>query len=158
MTREETISLLSQVNHILVNSNSWLENTHEPLNIAFDMAIKALEQKPCEDCVSRQAVLNLFNKSAYYSWEMCLLKRKIEELPSVTPTRKWIPCSERLPKKSGNYWCTFGGTNLTGKDYYTTESDAKEIFDEPEEYVGWQTQNVIAWMPLPEAYKPEMEE
>jgi hypothetical protein len=30
----------------LVNSNSWLENTHEPLNIAFNMAIKALEQEP----------------------------------------------------------------------------------------------------------------
>ena len=44
MTRQEAISLLLQVKHILVNSNSWLENTHEPLNIAFDMAIKALEQ------------------------------------------------------------------------------------------------------------------
>ena len=70
---------------------------------------------------------------------------------------RWIPVSERLPKKSGNYWCTFGGTNLTGKDYYTTESDAKKIFDEPEEYVGWQTQNVIAWQPLPEPYKAESE-
>ncbi len=49
MTREEAISLLSQVNHILVNSNSWLENTHEPLNIAFDMAIKALEQESAID-------------------------------------------------------------------------------------------------------------
>ena len=65
----------------------------------------------------------------------------------------WISVSERLPKKSGNYWCTFGGTNLTGSDYYTTESDAKKIFDVPEEYVGWRSRNVIAWMPLPEPYK-----
>jgi hypothetical protein len=54
MTREEAISLLAQVNKILVNSNSWLENTHEPLNMAFDMAIKALEQEPFinKPCVS----------------------------------------------------------------------------------------------------------
>ena len=45
MSFEEAISLLLQVKHILVNSNSWLENTHEPLNIAFNMAIKALEKQ-----------------------------------------------------------------------------------------------------------------
>ena len=32
MTKEEAIDLLKQVNKILINSNSWLENTHEPLN------------------------------------------------------------------------------------------------------------------------------
>ena len=71
---------------------------------------------------------------------------------------RWIPCNKRLPKKSGEYWCTFGKTNLMGSDYYTTESDAKKIFDDPEEYVGWQSHNVIAWMPLPEKYKAETEE
>lgn len=45
MTNEEAISLLLQIKHILVNNNSWLENTHEPLNIAFNMAIKALEKQ-----------------------------------------------------------------------------------------------------------------
>lgn len=81
-------------------------------------------------------------------------KAKIKEEKSG----KWIPVSERLPKKSGKYWCTFGGTNLTGSDYYTTESDAKKLFDDPEEYAGWRSQNVIAWMPLPEPYKVESEE
>lgn len=66
---------------------------------------------------------------------------------------EWIPVSERLPEKSGKYWCTFGVTNLTGSDYYTTESDAKKLFDDSEEYIGWQSQNVIAWMPLPKPYK-----
>lgn len=46
MTEEEAISLLTQVHKILVNCNSWLESTHEPLNMAFDMAIKAIKQKP----------------------------------------------------------------------------------------------------------------
>ena len=81
-----------------------------------------------------------------------------ENSEQESKTGHWIPVSERLPGKSGDYWCTFGGTNLTGKDYYTTESDAKEIFDEPEEYTGWESQNVIAWMPLPKCYDPHESE
>ena len=61
MSREEAISLLSQVNHILVNSNSWLENTHEPLNMAFDMAIKALEQEPILDKIRAEILDNAFS-------------------------------------------------------------------------------------------------
>ena len=90
MTRENAISLLSQVNHILVNSNSWLENTHEPLNIAFDMAIKALEKEPCEDCISReQAIKATYGFERYtgideapYEYTESILR----ELPPVTPT------------------------------------------------------------------------
>lgn len=37
-----------------------------------------LEQEPCEDTISRKAVLDLFNKSDEYSWEMGLLKKKKE--------------------------------------------------------------------------------
>lgn len=39
----------------------------------------------CDDCISRQAVLNLFNKSDEYRWETTWIRHKIEELPSVTP-------------------------------------------------------------------------
>ncbi len=59
MTKEEAISLLTQVHEILVNSNSWSENTHKPLNMAFDMAIKALEQleqNSSDDVISREFV------------------------------------------------------------------------------------------------------
>ena len=83
--------------------------------------------------------------------EWYALDKAIEVIEQTT----WIPCNEKSPKKSGKYWCTFGGTNLTGTDHYTTESDAKKDFDEPEEYAGWRSQNVIAWMPLPESYKPQ---
>ena len=44
-----------------------------------------------------------------------------------------------------------------GIDFYTTESYAKKWFNEPEEYIGWESKNVSAWMPLPEPYKAEME-
>ena len=87
MTREEAISLLSQVNHILVNSNSWLENTHEPLNIAFDMAIKALERQS-EDAVSRQAAISHVDDVPYIKDHPnvgLLWKAWIESLPSAQP-------------------------------------------------------------------------
>ena len=88
MTKEEAINLLKQVNEILINSNSWLENTHEPLNQAFDMAIKALEQQSSEDCVSRQAVLD---KAYAYGNGLepdgyCVNVEDIQALPPVTPT------------------------------------------------------------------------
>ena len=52
MTREDSINLLKQVNHILVNDDDyWIENTHEPLNTAFSMAIKALEKESILDKV-----------------------------------------------------------------------------------------------------------
>ena len=62
MTKEDAINLLKQVNEILINSNSWLENTHEPLNQAFDMAIKALEQDNDE-------IFKQFKTKAFYESE-----------------------------------------------------------------------------------------
>lgn len=50
MSKEEAINMLKQVNYILVNDDDyWTENTHKPLNTAFSMAIKALEQESIID-------------------------------------------------------------------------------------------------------------
>ena len=81
----------------------------------------------------------------------------LKELKQLREQTRWIPVSERLPKNSGYYWCTFGGTNRTGIAHYITELDAKKIFDNPEEYAGWESQNVIAWIQLPESYNAESE-
>ena len=61
----------------------------------------------------------------------------------------WIFVNERLPEKDGNYLCTFSGTYLVGIDHYTTKEEAEKWLEEPEEYAGWRSKNVIAWMPLP---------
>jgi len=56
MTREEAIRELKQFSgttRLRLSANFW-----EALN----RAIKSLEQEPCEDCVSRQAVLDTLNK------------------------------------------------------------------------------------------------
>ena len=93
------------------------------------------------------------------------IKKKIAELPSAQPEPQWIPCSEMEPKKSGRYLCTHSGTGIVSPDYYTTQEQAEELFADPEdeyldleEYIGWTSKNVIAWMSLPEPYQKEGEQ
>lgn len=64
---------------------------------------------------------------------------------SREPEQEWIPCSERMPKKTGYYICTcHDGT------YYRTSVLKWST--------GWTLTGarsywkVIAWMPLPEPY------
>jgi len=67
---------------------------------------------------------------------------------------KWIPCSERLPKKDGGYLVSMDG--MFGKDivdiviWNHNESENNGFVHPPLE--------VIAWMPLPEPYKAESED
>ena len=80
MTREEAIKRLK------VLTDYEYDEDLEALN----MAIEALEQQPCEDCISRQAVHEMLenipiNKSdKWFNWlqKACL---RLAELPSVTP-------------------------------------------------------------------------
>ena len=126
-------------------------------------AIELLEQMPCEDCISRQAVLSyIYNDLGLGDEENGEdLERQIEledsyryvkSLPPVTPqpkTERWIPVSERLPEEIGTYMTTvdYGKYGLaTGQRYYHGKG------------LGWEDDCVIAWMPLPEPYKAESEE
>ena len=187
MTREEAIEATERVKEIIEECTEYgnevccvTSNEADALN----MAIKALEQEPCNDAVSKTSVFEIMGNlmSIPYDFDRPINEKDVSEsmdeiraLPSVTPIHKdrtvqdfvdkcrecgkqrWIPCSERLPNESGKYWCTFSGTNLMGIDFYTTESYAKKWFDEPEEYIGWESKNVSAWMPLPEPYKESEE-
>ncbi len=83
------------------------------------------------------------------------IEREVKKM--TRKEEQWIPVGKRQPDKSGEYWCTFGGTHLVGSDRYMTESDAERIFDDPGEYAGWRSRNVIAWMPMPKPYKAERE-
>lgn len=54
-------------------------------------AIKALEQEPCEDAVSRQAAIEAVEQ-AIYNHDSAIMR--LTELPSVTPAQKtgrWMP-------------------------------------------------------------------
>jgi hypothetical protein len=60
---------------------------------------------------------------------------------------KWIPCSERLPQESGYYLATiYGATTSTELEF---DSTYEQWWGNSERY------HVLAWMPLPSAYKGE---
>ena len=58
-----------------------------------------------------------------------------------TDAWRWIPCSKRLPFDAG---------------YYLTTTTYNEVFCDYWNLNEWnRTEQVIAWMPLPEPYKGE---
>ncbi len=67
--------------------------------ISLDMAIKALEQEPCEDAISRQAVIEQINcwiGSGEYRYTNATdyLNKRIKALQAVNPQEKvgyWMP-------------------------------------------------------------------
>ena len=77
--------------------NRGVGYTVEDGEIAFNMAIKALEQEQSGDAISRQAVLELVNKGYMGLYarqtDIEIMKDKINELSSVTP-QFYPPCED----------------------------------------------------------------
>lgn len=176
MTREEAIARIKD--HMIVHK------MNEPRAIyiseALNMAIKALEQEPCDDCISRQTVNDLVDELARaISDERCCISRgrstatimqDILDLPPVTPKQRWIPVSERLPEEDGEY--LLWGKVIEDEENYIFIGDydsCAEAFGYWQNYYDPSTlgyvdgelleyASVIAWMPLPKPYKAESEE
>lgn len=84
MTREEAISIMNVIIHMLEP-----QYDNDRVEEAVDMAIKALEQEPCEDAVSRKAVdLLCFEFLRANSDDNCAFYERFRDLPAVTPTHK----------------------------------------------------------------------
>lgn len=58
MTREEAIARIRE--HMVIHKMDEPRAIH--ISEALDMAIKALEQQPCEDTISRQAAIDSLNE------------------------------------------------------------------------------------------------
>ena len=99
----------------------------------------------CLDEISRQAVIEAVEKNA------CNTQRimdAVNNLPPAQPEPQWIPVSERLP--SDGTWNIFtDGKNISVERY---KADAIDHFFPAGRW--FQLEDVLAWMPLPEAYKP----
>lgn len=129
MTREEA---LKRVKGYLTDCLP-LEDSGE-----IDEIMDALEQEPCTDAVSRQAIYEELEK---WEWQELYLPIHFKEnivdvLPPVTPTRptEWIPVSERLPEAFEHcLWTTTNGDVI---------------------YHHWDglISKYKAWMPLPNPY------
>jgi len=106
------------------------------------------------DLISRQAALAALMEAFCDTMIESICKDTIEALPSAQPEQRWIPVSERLPKKDGRY-------QVTRYDYVTNTEFIDILWYE--ENLWWNRRStgdyaVIAWMPLPEPYAERREE
>ena len=63
--------------------------TKEEVNEAIDQAIKAVEQQPCEDCISRQAAINtVVFECGEWAGLAKEISKQLQQLPPVTPQPK----------------------------------------------------------------------
>ena len=110
MTNEETKVVLKSL-----ADNPLLSAEH--ITKALYKAIELLEQQPCEDCISREAVLKYIDKmpSGLTSDGRRMVRRRtLEEyisdtLPSVTPARpkgKWVLIHPLQENDDGAYICS----------------------------------------------------
>lgn len=154
MTAEKAIEILSDVGDI----NRCCAEDAE----ALDMAIKALEQKPCEDCISRQEAISAIQDEYYADAVGIDIVDIVAHLPSVTPkAERWIPCTERLPKDGDTYLVTieYNG-KVIGVDAASYNPFYGYIDKHWDTFEDWKEDDdtcyhVTAWMPLPEEYKKE---
>ena len=132
---------------------------------ALDMAIKALEQQPCEDCISRAEALDAIEKekqgwegSERYAIDEC--HTRIAELPSVTPKARWIPVSEGLPEHTMPVLITvrrYDDVIVVRRGYYYSHGN-DSIFH-ADNGICWEIDDdgLLAWQPLPQPYKEDKE-
>lgn len=134
----------------------------------------ALEQEPCEDAINRQAVDTLVDELARaISDERCCTPRgrstatimqDILDLPPVNPQPRWIPVSERLPEKYGEYLITWTTSQSKRPFIGISEGEVTGEYDHEhnrfkiewilEDYIkAYPNVEVIAWMPLPAPYE-----
>lgn len=88
MTREEQLDWLYRLRSeiYVYMPKEWII----PMNNALDMTIKALEQEPCEDCVSREEAIDACNQSV----NILEATDRIKDLPPVTSQELFMnkPC------------------------------------------------------------------
>ena len=85
MTREEAIRILTVEQARSNQRNAINQIDYYMSDEAFDMAIEALNQEPCDDCISRQAVKEQMIKYGFHAPDMTVTEF-VEDLQSVTPT------------------------------------------------------------------------
>ena len=131
MTNEEAKEVLAMYRFKLIQSiSNQLEGDIE----AFDVAIKALEQQPCEDAISRAALLEELGEEPFnwndspeefqevrdYQW----FKSLVENAPSVTPKPKVGRWEKAFDEHSYWYKCSCCGEkipkNFYGNDYFSS--------------------------------------
>lgn len=127
MTKEEAIKRIIDIRKIYAR---YVEIVTENENEALDMAIEALKQDPCEDAISRQAVIE-----QTYNWSkdeflrvtnpFDYLRKRINSLPSVKLQEPkegcWIEVIDEidsLGNKTWHYECSICRSGNSGWGNY----------------------------------------
>lgn len=154
--------------------HSWWGSFVQDYREALQIAIEALKQELCEDCISRQAVKDIIcsgvsidtDADKEYVYEL------IDKLPSVTPKGKtgWIPVTKRVPQECiHTYDNNFHNytrsefvlvtirNKVTNSVYVFHDlayiSNGEWYIDSRYDHEQFKNCSVIAWMPLPEPMK-----
>lgn len=173
MTNIQAINLLKGLEQSL---DDYCELNDEG-KTAFRMAITALEvfgnseqlpsvqPEPCEDAVSRKAVLDMLHQECSSMVEN-FLKEKINALLSVTPKQRWIPCDVRMPEEPFGCWLSvhvdsphYSEKNIVYHNIYGWDGESwNDSYGEPVEWTVYE--KVVAWCKakLPEPYMEEGEQ
>ena len=142
----------------------WLKELKQlSETLEIDCIDRAQTQTEIEMNASRYTLSKERGGMGQVEWSDQLIKVSdavdiIRHLPSVTPARKeeeWIPCDEKLPKPNELV------DNV--RKYYLIQDEYGDMYVArytSDEWISIDSilqDNIVAWMPLPEPYKAEME-
>lgn len=147
MTREQAIDIIK---NLPIYRAEMEYDKHSDLMQALEMAIESIENTGCSVCTRRN-----FYQQGYRDG---------------LNADKWIPCSERLPQEDGEYLVWYCGddededaekgfmlvpfwTDVEMFGVYHDIFDSHTLGFVDSEF--YECETVIAWMPLPSAYKGE---
>ena len=90
MTNEEAIANINMIRVAFVDPVT--KEQRKLIDDTLDTAIKALEQQPCEDAISRQAVCNIVNdiRDCISVEGYCAIIERLKKLPPVTPKSETV--------------------------------------------------------------------
>lgn len=131
------------------------------------MTEQEMIQQHINECSHRIDVINDFiasNSSAIKEKgeeNILILKTAISALEEIQKKQGWIPVTEQLPEIKNNKDIFEDIENFIKSCYLVTDGDAVciAVFSKDGKFVDMDDaipfDGIVAWMPLPEPYKPE---
>ena len=119
--------------------------------VATDTNVGSCSEIPnSSDAINRQDAIDALDKRfdnipMEQTAEILKLRKDLRELPTIQPKPQWIPVEKELPEPRIDVWVNSDLGQMVG--YYDDTVDLWYGRDYLELIVN-------AWMPLPEAYKP----
>jgi len=137
MTNEEAIEFIK-----IEISRLWKTPQNLIYKEALEMAIKALEQEPCEDAISRRDmalnIVSFYNKATGKKKTLDFLCKCVERLPSMQPKQRtghWkrISMDKYVQHAMAYYRCSECGKDIIGEHNYCPNCGAKMAESEDKE-------------------------